>query len=128
MHRTQKAVAGGLRHQRQVHVEEARLSGIDARTQRRVGLVRRAEADGVGLGQGAVERRAGGGAGQHADLKFASGLMLGSGTLGNGHRDGFRRTGRSEAAKADGLAVPDQRGSLLGRKNWKGKNHDGFSV
>ena len=77
MHRPQEAVAGGLRHQRQVHVEEARLAGVDARAQSRVGLVRRAKADGVGLGQRAIERRAGGSAGEHADLEFASGLVLG---------------------------------------------------
>jgi hypothetical protein len=47
-------------------------------------------------------------------LKFASGLVFGGGALGNGRGDGFGSASRSEAAEADGLAVPDQRGSLLG--------------
>ena len=115
MHRAQKAVARHLRHQRQVHVEEAGLAGVDARAQTpESDLVGRAEADGVGLGQRAVERGAGGSAGEHADLKLAAGLMLRDGPLGDGRGDGFGRAGRSEAAEADGLAVLDQRGSLLG--------------
>ena len=54
--------------------------------------------------------------------------VLGGGPLGDGHGNGLGRAGRCEAAEADGLAVLDQRGSLLGRQQGKGKNHMGFSV
>ncbi len=56
VHGTQEAVAHGLRQHRQVHVEEARLAGVDALAQDGVGLVRRAETDRLGLGQRAIQR------------------------------------------------------------------------
>ena len=77
IHRTEEAVARHLRHQRQVHVEEARLAGVDAVAQVGIGLVGRAETDRLGFGQRAIERRAGRGAGQDADLELLPGIVRG---------------------------------------------------
>ncbi len=55
MDRAEKAVADGLREHREVHVEEAGAAFVDAFAEVGVILVRRAEEDGVGFGEGAVE-------------------------------------------------------------------------
>ena len=78
-----------------------------------IGLIGRAETDGVGFGQRAIERRPGGGAGQHADLEFAAGGMLGLGAGAIAIGIAFAAPGRSEAAEADGLTVLDELGRLV---------------
>ena len=77
IHRAQEAIANDLRQHRKVHVDEARLPVVDRRAQGGIRLIGRAEADGVGLGQRAIERWPGGGAGEHADLKLAAGFVFG---------------------------------------------------
>ena len=119
VHRAQEAVARHLRHQRQVHVEEARLPGVDAVAQVRIGLVRSAEADGFGLRQRAIERRTRGGAGEDADLKFTAGLVLGDGAFGQGERNRFGRASRGEPAETNGLAVLDHGGCFGRGEEWK---------
>jgi len=64
MNRTQKAVAHHLRQQREVHVDEARRAGIDLLAQIGVGLIGSPEANGFGFGERAIERWAGGSAGE----------------------------------------------------------------
>ena len=75
----EESVADVLRQQRKVHVEEVRLAGVDAGAQVLVGLIGRAELDGVRLGECAIERGAGGGAGDDADLEIAARLVFGDG-------------------------------------------------
>ncbi len=95
------------------------MPGVDAVAQVGVGLIGRAEVDGLRLGQRAVQRRAGGGAGQHADLELAPGVVFGGGACGDRQRNRFRRAGRGESAETDGLPVLDQSGSFVCRKNGK---------
>ncbi len=107
MHRAQESVAHVLRHHRKVHVGELGAAFIDALAQIRVRLVGSAEADGLGLRQGAVQRFAGGSAGQNADLKgFASGVKF-LGVGGDGSGDVLGRASGGKAAESDCLFVFD---------------------
>src|ERR1022692_1627866 len=130
-HRTEEAVARHLRHQREVEVEEARLSRVDAVAQVAVGLIGRTKLDGLCFGEGAIERRAGRGAGQDTNLELLPGIMGSDGAFGNRQRNRFGRAGRGESAETDVLSMVDQRGGF-GRGKY-GKCHkvsfrDGSSV
>lgn len=116
MNGAKKAVANGLRQLGQVHVVKLCPPLVNAFSQIRIILVGRAEQDGLGPGQRAVERMAGGRAGDDANPEW---LARGMGLHGTG-RDGFGNflgsaSGR-EAAKSDSLAVLNQGGDLGGGK------------
>jgi hypothetical protein len=100
-----------------VHVEEMRLAGVDAGAQVLVRLIGRAELDGIGLGEGAVERRAGGGTGDDADLEIAAGGVFGLGFFRDGGGDDFGGTGGGETAEADDLVVLDECGGFFGSED-----------
>jgi hypothetical protein len=119
VHGAQKAVARDLRHQGKVQVEEARLSRIDAVAQVAIGLVRRAKLHGPRFGQRAIERRAGGGAGQDADLELPPGIVSGDGTFRNRQRDRLRHARRGESAESHVLSVLDEGSSFGCGKNRK---------
>ena len=121
---TEKAVAHGLRQQRQMHVDEAHLAGVDLRAQQRVGLVRSAEADGLGVGEGGIERPAGGCAGEDADLELAAERVFLFGAFGERAGNGLGSASRREAAETDGFAVLDEGGGLFGGKNRIGQGHE----
>jgi len=89
--RPEESIADGLRHHRQVHVEESRVAGIDTSAQVRVRLIGRAEADGIGVCQCAVKRRTSGGAGDDADLERCAALMCCFGAIGDRSWYRFRR-------------------------------------
>ena len=124
MDRSQEAVAHGLRQQRQVHVNETHFAGVDLRAQQRVGLVGRAEADGLGVGEGGIERPAGGCAGEDADLELAAERVFLFGAFGERARNGLGSASRREAAEADGFAVLNEGGGLFGGKNRIGQGHE----
>src|SRR3954454_18976679 len=119
MYRAKEAVSHRLRHQGQVHVEEAWLAGVAPIAKFSVRLIGRAKADGIGLRQGAIERRSGGGSRQYADLEIAAGAVLAFGALCNRGGNHLRRAGRSESAKPNGLAVLNHGGRFVGGENWK---------
>jgi len=108
IHRAEKAVADGLRRHGEVHVEKLGAALVDALAEVGVGLVGGAELDGVGEREGAIERLAGGGAGDDANLKGqALGMNL-LGALANGQGDVLGRAGGGEAAERHGLSVLNQ--------------------
>jgi hypothetical protein len=119
IHVAEKAVAGDLRHQGEVHVAKGGLALVDAVAEVVVGLVGRAETDGAGFGEGAVEGRTGGGAGKDADLEGTAGIVFDRGRVRQCEWDGFGRAGRSESAETDSFAVPDHGGSFGRGKNRK---------
>ena len=79
-----------------------------------VGGVWRAEAQGVGQGEGAVGRLACGSAGEQVDLERFSGLVFFFGLLGQGQGDGLWCAGGGESAQSYGVSVFDVCGCLLG--------------
>ncbi len=97
-----------------MHVEEMRLAGVDAFAQVLVGLIGRAELDGIGPGEFAIERGAGGGAGDDADLEVPAGGVFGAGLGGDGGGDDFGGAGGGESAEADHLVVLDEGGGFVG--------------
>jgi hypothetical protein len=123
LHLAEEAVAHGLRQHRQVHVEELHLAGVDLLPQVRIGLVGRAEEHRVGLGQLAVERRAGRGTGHHADLERAARGVLRPGAGGDRLRHDFRRAGGREPAETNDISVLNQRGGLVSGEERKGQGH-----
>ena len=116
----EEAVAHVLRQHAQVHVEEAGLAAVDALPQVRVGLVGRAPRNGVGARQLAVERRAGGGAGDDADLERPAGVVLRLGAAGDGLGNDLGGAGGGEAAEADRLAMLDECRGFIGRQHGEG--------
>src|SRR5208283_1034543 len=103
--RPEESIADGLRHHRQVHVEESRIAGIDTGAQVRVRLIGCAEADGIGFRQCAVKRRTRRGAGENADLERLAALVSRLGALRDCGGNRFRRPRRSESAEANSLSV-----------------------
>jgi hypothetical protein len=95
-----------------MHVEESGSSFIDALTQVGIRLVRGAEQHGVGLGQSAIERFSGRGAGYDSDSEWVAGGVDLLGPFGNGSGNGFGRACGSEPAEGDSLAILDVLGSL----------------
>ena len=73
VNRPKKAVANGLGQLREVHVKEFGPSLVDALAQIGVVLIGRAEKDGVGARQRAIQGMAGGSAGDDADAKWLAG-------------------------------------------------------
>ena len=117
----EEAVAHVLRQHAQVHVEEAGLAGVDALAQVRVGLVGRAPRNGVGARQFAVQRRAGGGAGDDADLERPAGIVLRLRPAGDGLGDDLGGASGGKAAEADRLAMLDERRGFIGREHGEGE-------
>src|SRR5208283_489410 len=97
-----------------MHVEEADSPGVDECTQRRVTLVRRAKADGLSLGEHAVDGWASGSAGEDANFEGPAGRVLGCSAFGEGDRDLLSGACRGEGAEAYGLAVLNHRCGFLG--------------
>jgi len=114
VHFSEEAVAQVLRQQGKVHVEEMGFPGVDAFAQILVRLIGRAELDGIRSGEFAIEGRAGGGAGDDADFKFAFRSMFDAGLGSDGGGDDFGGTGWSESAEADDFVMVDQGGCFVG--------------
>ena len=112
IHGTEEAVPRHLRHQRQMQVEEAGLPGVDAIAQIGISLVWRAKTHRSRFGECAIERWAGGSAGQDANLEFLAGTMGGVSAFRDRQRDCLRRAGRSESAESHVLPVLDERRSF----------------
>ena len=110
----QEAVGDILRHMREVEVEKRNLVGVDLLAQHAVALVGEAEGEGIGLGQGAVDRGAGGGPREKPHFERPAGVMLGTRAGGQGAPAGLDRARGGEPACGDGHAVLDQGGSLVG--------------
>ena len=90
-----------------MHVGELGATFVDGFAQRGIGLIGGAETDGIGLGESAVERFAGGGAGQDADFKgFAFGVES-LGACGDGPGGVFGGASGGEPAEGDRLGVVD---------------------
>ncbi len=120
--RPQEAVAGHLRHVREVDVRVEHLALVDQPAAGRVGLIGQAQFDALGLGQGAVELGRGGGAGPQADagVLLALGVQAGeAGGEGLGHRLGV--AGGGEAAHAHMGPGRDEGGGRLGRHDAAGE-------
>src|SRR5208337_4552026 len=122
--RAEEPVADVLRQGRQMEVEEGYLAGVDQRTKRRVALVGRAKADGLRVGERAVDGWAGRSTGKDADLEGVAGGVVGYRALGQSDRHHLSGAGRGESAEADGLAVLNQRRGFLSGQNRKGMLND----
>ncbi len=111
---TEKSVLDELGHMAQVDVHVLHFAGVDALAGLRIRLVGKPQMNAAGHGERAVELRAGGGAGEDADLEFLS-AQVGVGDAASqrqGH--GLGIAGAGEAAHADLMTMLDQRGRLLG--------------
>lgn len=124
----EEAVADVLRQEGKVHVEEMRLSGVDAGTEVFVGLVGCAELDRVRLGEFSIEGGAGGCTGDDADFEIPAGLMFRAGFFGDGGGDDFRCSCRGESAESDHVVVFDESGGFVGGKDGVGVVHDGMEA
>src|SRR6516225_1741644 len=121
---TQMAIADGLRHHRQVQIEELHLAFVDERAQFGLGLVGGAEADSISAGKCTVERRSGGRTSHHPNPEFAPYLVFRCGAFCKGERYGFCRTCGCESAKTNGLTVLEKRSRFGRRQLWKRGHFD----
>ena len=98
-----------------MHVEELGAAFIDALAQAVVGLVGSAKTNGVGLGQRPVKGFASRGACEDADLeRLAFGVKL-RGSLRDGKRSVFWRSGGGEPAEGYILIIFNQLGCFRSR-------------
>jgi len=123
---SQEPVADLLRERRKVHVEKARLAGVDRGTEMLVRLVGRPPGDRFGQGEFAVKRLPGRGTGHHTDLERASRLVLRLRALCQRRRNGFGSAGRGEPAEANRVVVVDQCGRFIGGHQFVSECHVRF--
>src|SRR4051794_29057195 len=100
-----ESVADILRQAREMHVEELSLASIDTFAEVRVGLIRRAETDGFGACESAIERAAGRCPGDDIDFERPPCSVLRLRADGNGAGDGLGRSSGRKTAHSDGLAI-----------------------
>ena len=91
-----------------MHVEETRAPAVDRCAEVFVRLVGRAPCDRLGKGEFAVERLAGRGPRDDADLERPSGLVFGLGALGKGGGNRLRGPRGREPAETDCVVVVDE--------------------
>ncbi len=104
-----------------MHVDEMHRAVVDLLAKNGIALIWRAETDGVGGGQGSIDRFAGGGASQNANLERPAGGVFGLGASGESARDLLGAARSREASETHGVAIADQRGRLGGSQDGEGK-------
>src|SRR5208283_1544128 len=110
----QKSVLHKLGDMAQVNVHVLHFAGVDAFARFRIGLIGKPQMDAARHGEGSVEFRAGGGAGEDADLKLLPAEVGVRDAAGQFSRNYLGIAGPGEAAHADLVAGLNQ-GGRLGR-------------
>ena len=127
-----KAIAHIHCGMRKVHIVVARFLRINVFAQIRIGLIRRAIADGVCLREHSVCRSRSRSSGEKIYLKRASGGVFRIRLFGKCARNGFGGAGSGEAAETDIFAVPDKGGCFFRSESiefhWNFQKKEFFAV